>query len=174
MAIHKDEGNVYGVIVPDIAGCHPWGDTIEQAIHNTREAIESHISTLVECGEEVDLSVTPVEVLVHQPEYAGAVWALVDVDPAKFDTQPERVNISLPRLSLERLAHMLASITKHAADFSRVSRLIPFGKKKKHPHKSTQRTFADSYPKTPPRRSAQTGFFVFDALTKTPFRSPNM
>lgn len=103
VAIHKDEGSVYGVIVPDIAGCHPWGDTIEQAIHNTRGAIESDISTLIECGEEVDLSVTPVEVLVHQPEYAGAVWALVDVDPAKFDTQPERVNISLPRFILRKI-----------------------------------------------------------------------
>jgi predicted RNase H-like HicB family nuclease len=103
VAIHKDEGSVYGVIVPDIAGCHSWGDTIEQAIHNTREAIESHVATLIEGGEEVDLSVTPVEVLRHQPEYAGAVWALVDVDPAKFDTKPERVNISLPRFVLRKI-----------------------------------------------------------------------
>ena len=103
VAIHKDEGSVYGVIVPDIAGCHSWGGTIEQAIHNTREAIESHVATLIECGEEVDLSVTPVEVLRHQPEYAGAVWALVDVDPAKFDTKPERVNISLPRFVLRKI-----------------------------------------------------------------------
>jgi predicted RNase H-like HicB family nuclease len=103
VAIHKDDGNVYGVIVPDIAGCHSSGDTIEQAIHNTREAIESHVSTLIECGEEVDLSVTPVEVLVHQPEYAGAVRALVDVDPAKFDTKPERVNISSPRFVLRKI-----------------------------------------------------------------------
>jgi predicted RNase H-like HicB family nuclease len=78
VAIHKDEGSVYGVIVPDIAGCHSWGATIEQAIHNTREAIESHVATLIECGEDIDLSVTPVEVLRHQPDYAGAVWALVD------------------------------------------------------------------------------------------------
>ncbi|SAL12835.1 hypothetical protein AWB69_00421 [Caballeronia udeis] len=103
VAIHQDEGSVYGVIVPGIAGCHSWGDTIEQAIHNTREAIESHVATLIECGEEVDLSATPVEVLVHQTEYAGAVWALVDVDPAQFDTKPERVNISLPRFVLRKI-----------------------------------------------------------------------
>jgi predicted RNase H-like HicB family nuclease len=93
VAIPKDEGSVYAVIVPDIAGCHSWRDTIEQAIDNAREAIESHVAALIECGEELDLSVTPVEVLRHQPEYAGAVWALVDVDPAKFDTKPERVDI---------------------------------------------------------------------------------
>jgi len=92
VAIHKDESSVYGVIVPDIAGCHSCGDTIEQAIHNTREAIESHVATLIECGEEVDLSVMPVEVLRHRSEYVGAVWALVDVSPVEFDTKRERVN----------------------------------------------------------------------------------
>jgi len=24
VAIHKDEGSVYGVTVPDISGCHSW------------------------------------------------------------------------------------------------------------------------------------------------------
>ena len=93
VAIHKDEGSVYGVIVPDIAGCHSWGDTIEQAIHNTRGAIEGHVATSIECGVEVDQYVSPVEALRHQPEHAGAVWAFVGVDPAKFDSKPEQANI---------------------------------------------------------------------------------
>ncbi len=105
IAIHKDEGSVYGVIVPDIAGCHSWGTTIEDAIHNAREAIESHVATLIECGEEVELSVSSVEALRHQKDYADAVWALVDIDPAKFDMKPERVNISLPRSCSERSTH---------------------------------------------------------------------
>ena len=103
IAIHKDEGSVYGVIVPDIAGCHSWGATIEDAIHNAREAIESHVATLIECGEDVDLTVSSVEALRHQADYADAVWALVDVDPAKFDMKPERVNISLPRFVLRKI-----------------------------------------------------------------------
>jgi predicted RNase H-like HicB family nuclease len=103
IAIHKDEGSVYGVIVPDIAGCHSWGTTIEDAIHNAREAIESHVATLIECGEEVNLSVSSVEALRHQEDYADAVWAPVDVDPAKFDMKPERVNISLPRFVLRKI-----------------------------------------------------------------------
>jgi predicted RNase H-like HicB family nuclease len=103
IAIHKDEGSVYGVIVPDIAGCHSWGATIEDAIHNAREAIESHVATLIECGEDVDLTVSSVEALRHQADYEDAVWALVDVDPAKFDMKPERVNISLPRFVLRKI-----------------------------------------------------------------------
>lgn len=103
IAIHKEPTSDYGVSVPDIAGCHSWGETIEQAIHNAREAIESHIATLIECGENIDLSPTPVDVLMKQENYADAVWALVDVDPTKFDTKPERVNISLPRFVLKKI-----------------------------------------------------------------------
>jgi predicted RNase H-like HicB family nuclease len=103
IAIHKDEGSVYGVIVPDIPGCHSWGTTIEDAIHNAREAIESHVATLIECGEEVDLSVSSVEDLRHHEDYADAVWALVVIDPTQFDMKPERVNISLPRFVLRKI-----------------------------------------------------------------------
>lgn len=103
IAIHKDEGSVYGVTVPDIAGCHSWGDTIAEAIHNAKEAVESHISTLVELGEELNLSISSIEDLSKEKDYAGALWALIDVDPAKFDTKPERVNISLPRFVLRKI-----------------------------------------------------------------------
>lgn len=43
IAIHKDEGSVYGVTVPDIPGVHSWGDTVDEAIRNTREAIAGQI-----------------------------------------------------------------------------------------------------------------------------------
>ena len=103
IAIHKDERSVYGVIVPDIPGCHSWGTTIEDAIHNAREAIESHVATLIECDEEGDLSVSSVEDLRHHEDYADAVWALVEIDPTQFDMKPERVNISLPRFVLRKI-----------------------------------------------------------------------
>lgn len=103
IAIHKDEGSVYGVTVPDVAGCHSWGDTIEDAIRNAKEAVESHISTLVECGEEVNFSISSIDALSKKADYAGAIWAIVDVDPSKFDTKPERVNISLPRFVLKKI-----------------------------------------------------------------------
>lgn len=55
IAIHKDEGSVYGVTVPDIPGVHSWGDTVDKAIRNTREAIAGHLQTLAELGEDVDV-----------------------------------------------------------------------------------------------------------------------
>ncbi|MBC7858192.1 MAG: type II toxin-antitoxin system HicB family antitoxin [Burkholderiaceae bacterium] len=50
VVIHKDEGSVYGVTVPDIPGCHSWGETVDHAMRNVRDAIYSHVETLQELG----------------------------------------------------------------------------------------------------------------------------
>ena len=50
VAIHKDENSVYGVIVPDVPGCFSWGDSIEDAMQNTREAIYSHVQAMLAEG----------------------------------------------------------------------------------------------------------------------------
>lgn len=103
IAIHKDDGSVFGVTVPDIPGCHSWGDTISQSIANAKDAIYSHIETLLELGEQADFVASSVDDLVTREEYAGAVWAVVEVDLAALDPKPERVNISLPRFVLRRI-----------------------------------------------------------------------
>lgn len=103
IAIHRDEGSVYGVIVPDIPGCHSWGDTLDDAIRNAKEAIIGHVSTLLELGEDVGFTCSTVEELAGKPEFAGVVWALVDVDLSKLDSKPERINISIPRFVLRKI-----------------------------------------------------------------------
>jgi predicted RNase H-like HicB family nuclease len=79
LAIQKDEAAAYGVIVPDLPGCHSWGQSIGHAIENAREAIESHLALLMEYDEESALSETPIDVLRHQPAYAGVAWRVLDV-----------------------------------------------------------------------------------------------
>lgn len=103
IAIHKDDGSVYGVLVPDVPGCHSWGETIDEAINNAKEAITGHVETLLELGEEASISASTIEELRSNTEYEGAVWALVDVDLATLDPTPERVNISLPRFVLHKI-----------------------------------------------------------------------
>lgn len=103
IAIHKDENSVYGVIVPDVPGCYSWGDTIDEAIKNAREAIYSHYEVLAESGDAVIFKVSKIEDLQGDDEYTGAIWALVDVDASKFDSKPERINISVPRFVLKRI-----------------------------------------------------------------------
>lgn len=103
IAIHKDDGSVFGVTVPDIPGCHSWGDTVNEAISNTKEAIKGHIETLYELGEKVEITPSRAEDLLDKEEYADATWFLVDVDDMLLDQTPERVNISIPRFLLRQI-----------------------------------------------------------------------
>ncbi|GJG93124.1 type II toxin-antitoxin system HicB family antitoxin [Cupriavidus pauculus] len=103
IAIHKDSGSVYGVTVPDVPGCHSAGETIEDAIRNAREAITSHFEVLLSLEEKIEARPTPIATLSARAEFAGAVWALADVDMEKLDATAERINISLPRFVLHKI-----------------------------------------------------------------------
>lgn len=105
VVIHKDPGTCYGVSVPDFPGCHSGGDTIERALESTLEAIEGWVETTIGNGGTVAFKPSAIEALRGDPDYEGAIWALVDIDPAKFDTTPEQVSINLPRFVLVQIDH---------------------------------------------------------------------
>jgi predicted RNase H-like HicB family nuclease len=109
VAIHKDENSVYGVTVPDVPGCFSWGDSIEDAMKNAREAIYAHVEAMLGEGMRVDIARSRIEDLAADSDYAGAVWALVKVDLSKLDPKPERVNVSIPRFLLSQIDAYAAS-----------------------------------------------------------------
>ena len=92
----------WGVAVPDLPGCFSAGDTAEDAFANAIDAITAHCELLAE--DEQDLP-TPRPLAEHQrnPEFAGWVWALVEVDVARFEGKTEKINITLPRRLLARV-----------------------------------------------------------------------
>jgi len=51
--IYEAEEGGYWSKVPALPGCGSQGETLDEAIINTREAIESHIIALREDGQEV-------------------------------------------------------------------------------------------------------------------------
>lgn len=51
--IPDDEAGGYTVEVPALPGCFTEGDTIDEALANAREAIESYIGSLVKDGEPI-------------------------------------------------------------------------------------------------------------------------
>lgn len=50
-----------------------------------------------------------MEQLAASPDYAGCMWGVVELDPARLDNTVERVNISLPRRVIARLDALAAS-----------------------------------------------------------------
>ena len=80
IVIFKDAGSVYGVSVPDIKGVHSWGHTVEAALENVKDAITTHIETLLELGEPVEITKSTIEALQQNPDHARGIWALVHLD----------------------------------------------------------------------------------------------
>lgn len=109
IAIHKDSGTSYGVTVPDVPGCFSYGDTVEEAISNAKEAVIGHIETLLELGEPIDFKATEIDQLKSKKDFKDAAWGFVEVDLSELDSKPERVNISLPKFVLHRIDQYVAS-----------------------------------------------------------------
>ena len=95
IVVHTDDGSSYGVTVPDLPGCFSAGDTLEDAFDMAREAIVGHIETLLMDGQRVPEQ-RPLEVHQADPDLAGGVWGLVDVDVSKLSGKTVRVNITMP------------------------------------------------------------------------------
>ena len=93
--IPENQGEAYGVIVPDLPGCYSAGDTIDDALRNAREAIELHLEGLSEDGLDIP---TPKTVAHHQahPDFLGRVWGIVDIDVTRYMGKAEKINITLP------------------------------------------------------------------------------
>ena len=50
IVIHKDANSDYGVTVPDLPGCYSAGETLDETLAWTREAIELHLEGLIAEG----------------------------------------------------------------------------------------------------------------------------
>lgn len=102
VVIHKDSGSDYGVTVPDLPGCFSAGDSLEDALRNTFEAIECHIEGLLLDHDPIPAA-QPIETHQSNPDYQGGVWALVAIDLAKIEGKAVRVNISIPERLLDKI-----------------------------------------------------------------------
>lgn len=70
---HSEDGSVW-VEFPDLEGCQSWGDTLEEAVSNAREALSGYCLTLIEQGRELPAP-SPVSEVECE---AGAFVSLVD------------------------------------------------------------------------------------------------
>ena len=95
IVVHKDDASSYGVTVPDLPGCFSGGDTLDDAFDMAREAIAGHMETLLMDGQSVPEQ-RPLQVHQANPDLAGGIWGLVDVDMSKLSSKTVRVNITMP------------------------------------------------------------------------------
>ena len=102
VAIHKDEGSCFGITVPDIAGCFSAGDTLEEALEKTKEAISGHLEVLADDGNLAP-NASPIDDYINEPSYRGATWAYVDIDVSAFLGKTEKATVTLPKLLMNKI-----------------------------------------------------------------------
>ena len=92
----------WGVVVPDLPGCFSAGDTLDEAMENAREAVDLWCQTVIEDGGDIPMGKT---IAMHQAaaEYAGWVWAVVEVPVERYLGPAEKINITVPRLLLSKI-----------------------------------------------------------------------
>jgi len=98
--IRKDVDSDFGVDFPDFPGCVSAGATLDEARRMAQEALELHVSGMVEDGEELPAP-SSLEAIMAGPENGDAVAFLVTLrEPAD---RTVRVNITLPERLLRRI-----------------------------------------------------------------------
>ena len=102
----------FGVVVPDLPGCFSAGDTVEEAFDNARQAIKIHCEILAEEKKDLPLAKSMSEWQKNK-EYKGWTWGIVDVEVEKLFGPAEKINITVPALTLRRID---AYVESHKVD----------------------------------------------------------
>ncbi len=88
--------HAYGVVVPELPGCFSAGDTLDEALNNSREAILLPLEGLLDDGKSFP-SLTPIEQLRRKRNYRGWTWVVVNIDASELGGKAARINITLPQ-----------------------------------------------------------------------------
>jgi len=96
--VWKDSQSAYGATFPDLPGVNTAADALADLNKAAQEAAETMYD-----GEEKIPVASAIEQWKDDPAYAGGFWMLVDIDLAKINTKPVRLNISMPESLLREI-----------------------------------------------------------------------
>lgn len=100
--LHQAESGTFSGFVPDLEGCYFAGDTIDDAIADAHAAIDGYLDYRSEKGRDVPVART-INDHKDDKDCRGGIWAIVDIDTAKYDGKAVKLNITLPHNLLSRI-----------------------------------------------------------------------
>src|ERR1700680_511426 len=99
LVIHEERGK-FGVGIPDLPGCFSAGDSFDEALEGAPEAIDGHVELVIKGGLGLPEFRTLDEHRAN-PDFAGAVWAVIKVPVERYFGPAEKINITVPSLTLK-------------------------------------------------------------------------
>ena len=68
-------------------GCFSAGDSLDEAMAQTREAILLHLEGMLDEGKALSQP-SPVDMHADNPDFKGWIWAIVEIDPEDLSETP--------------------------------------------------------------------------------------
>lgn len=100
--LHQAEDGSFSGFVPDVIGCYFAGDTIDDAISDAQNALDTYFEYMSEKGHSPDKAKTVADHLNNE-DCTGGSWAYVDIDLTKYDGKAIKLNITMPQFLLSRI-----------------------------------------------------------------------
>lgn len=117
LVIHKDIDSTYGVTIPALAGCFSFGDTLEEATRNSKEAISLHLEGFLNDDLEPEISPISFDEILENPDYQNAIYIAVEVDISAHTLKPERFNVSWPKYLIKQIDQFTAKNHDNRSNF---------------------------------------------------------
>ncbi|WP_035604533.1 type II toxin-antitoxin system HicB family antitoxin [Edwardsiella tarda] len=106
--LHQAEDGSFSGFVPDVVGCYFAGDTIDDAIADAQNALNTYFEYTTEAGEYPQQAKTVADHM-NDEDCTGGSWAYVDIDLTKYDGKAVKINITLPQFLLARVDEYVSS-----------------------------------------------------------------
>ena len=105
IVLYKGDDSGYSVIVPDLEGCFSAGDNYDDALLNSKEAIELHILGILNEVEQVPEPSLMEGILKTLDNEALLSYVTVDINKLKKELNDKavRVNITFPNYLLNKV-----------------------------------------------------------------------
>lgn len=96
-AIFTIEENGVSVVFPDLPGCLPCADTMDEAVYNAKEAMKLHLFGMEEDGEEIPAPSDLLELTVKNGEILMVIEAWMPPFRERMLNKATNKTVTIPR-----------------------------------------------------------------------------
>lgn len=107
LAVKNNVENYYTFSVVDLPGCQIKALTMDEGLSKLNEAMASHLSILVEYGEQIPQAKT-IEEHMQLSNQPTAVWAILEFDIIPYMGKSHKINVTLPELLIKKIDDRVA------------------------------------------------------------------
>lgn len=114
MVIKSNVENNYNFSVVDLPGCQVKAATMDDGLHMLEDAMASHLSILVEYGEQVPQAKS-IEYHMQKTTEISPIWAVLEFDIVPYLGKSHKINVTLPELLIKQIDDRVAKTSQYSS-----------------------------------------------------------